>query len=68
MMLASIDGNRQTAEPGLTATCPVPDTCEQLNLFDSAGAEAEDDRKPGAVWNGAIWVSDDDLPEGIMRG
>lgn len=43
----------------------------QPTLFEQAQAEGEppeperdspDKPKPGAFWNGHIWVSDDDLP------
>jgi hypothetical protein len=31
------------------------------------GAEFENNIRPGAVWNGLIWVNDYDLPEAIMQ-
>lgn len=29
---------------------------------EDAGREAGPAKKPGALWNGTIWASDDDLP------
>lgn len=44
----------------------------QLDLFapgQSQGEQPEpdsrDEPKPGAFWNGKIWVTNDDLPEGF---
>lgn len=55
---------RKTEDSMNVATDSLPEPAEQLSLFD-AGAETEDERKPGATWNGHIWVSDADLPEGM---
>ncbi len=37
---------------------------QQLNLFEAREAKIEQDTpdKPGAIWNGRIWVTDDDIP------
>ncbi len=37
---------------------------QQLNLFEAreAGLDQDAPNKPGAVWNGRIWASDDDVP------
>ena len=44
----------------------------QLQLFTESTVEpierepdSPDKPKPGAIWNGKIWASDDDLPEGF---
>jgi hypothetical protein len=38
---------------------------DQLELFEQSEADERSDEKPGAVWNGSIFVSDDDLPENL---
>ncbi len=47
----------------------VDSLSHQLTLFEESKSEqaeleqdAPDKPKPGAVWNGMIWVRDDDVP------